>query len=457
MILHGIAVARLLGRAAAPHLGAHPPSASIPRRRDVQVKQLVAVISILVPAAAALAQDASPGLRLPAQDLRLAQPQELRQRFPSQDQPTPLPYRLPPASQGSWLPKGGIKVNQEALSVAQIADKVKAKFAGKAVGWSVTVMAPGGATATANGGDARRAPDGSPRAMTDKERISIASVSKTITAATLLRVMAQKQVTLDAKAYLYLPGDWTFDAKFKDVTIRELLAHTSGILDKDCGIDFATLKACAAKAPGGAKVWKYANTNYAFLRVMLVRMYGITASSGADYGEQYHLIVNRQTFNSAGLPFLTCKSPQPDPALSYKSSKDDGSEAYHANNYDFATVLPGQDWGDMTAICGSQGWNLTSRELAWFMHDLMLTEKILPQTTVNEMRSGQLGLRYADYGGGLTAYYHGGYHPAGWNKGELNTLIITYSNGITIGVVINSRYNGDYGGELAAIVKSVLP
>lgn len=407
--------------------------------------------------APALAQTGARPPRVTVQDIKLISPQELRQRFPSQDQPDPRPYKLRPGGAAGWLPKGGIKINQEAITVAQIASKVKAQFAGKAVGWSVTIMAPGGATATAAGGSARRAPDTAPRAMSDKERITIASVSKTITAATMMRVMAQKGVTLDTKAYLYLPSDWSFDAKFKELSIRQLMSHTSGVWDDNCGIDFATLKACAAKAPLANKAYHYANTNYAFQRLMLVKMYGITASSGADYGEQYYLIVNRQTFNSAGMPFLTCKSPQPDPALSYKSSKDDGSGQYHANNYDFTTVLPGQDWGDMTAVCGSQGWNLNSRELAWFMHDLMLTDKILPQATVDEMRAGNLGMFYADYGGGLTAYYHGGYHPAGWNKGEINTLIITYSNGVTIGAVINSRYNGDFGGELAAAVKAVLP
>ncbi|WHU00836.1 serine hydrolase domain-containing protein [Sphingomonas sp. NIBR02145] len=424
----------------------------------MKLQHVLVAIPLLGVAAPALGQvTVRPQLQVTAQDLRQVSPLELRQRFPAQDQPVSRPYKLRPASSGSWLPKGGIKINQEALAVAQIAQKVKTQFAGKAVGWSVTVMAPGGATATAAGGSARRAPDPSPRAMSDQERITIASVSKTITAATLMRVMAQKNVTLDDKAYKYLPSDWTFDAKFKEVSIRQLLSHTSGIWDDNCGIGFDTLKACAAKAPNINKAYRYANTNYAFQRVMLVRMYGITASSGADYGEQYHLIVNRQTFNSAGMPFLTCKSPQPRPALSYKSSKDNGSGAYNADNFDFTTVLPGQDWGDMTAVCGSQGWNLNSRELAWFMHDLMLTEKILPQATVDQMRDGNLGMFYADYGGGLTAYYHGGYHPAGWNKGEINTLIITYSNGITIGAVINSRYNGDFGGELAAAVKAVMP
>lgn len=419
-----------------------------------RITQLLVTIPIFVVATTGVfAHDQ----RAVSQDLRQASPRELRQRFPAREQAVPRPYKLRPGGAAGWYNRRALSAAAEAVTVTKIADQIKTRFADKAVGWSVTVMSAGGATASVSGGAARRSPDGAPRAMSDKERISIASASKTITAATMMRVMPQKNVKLGDKAYLHLPTDWTFDPKFKEVTIQQLMGHTSGIWDEDCGIDFATLKACAAKAPKVDKSFHYANTNYALQRLMLVRMYGLPATTAEEYGNHYVTIVNRQTFNSAGLPFLTCKSPQPDPALSYKSAKDDGATDYHANNFDFSVVLPGQDWGDMNSVCGSQGWNLNSRELARFMHDLMITAKILPQTAVDEMRAGNLGMFYADYGGGLTAYAHGGWHPAGWNKGEVNTLIITYSNGITIGAVINSRYNGDFGGYLAAAVKAVIP
>jgi CubicO group peptidase (beta-lactamase class C family) len=272
----------------------------------------------------------------------------------------------------------------------------------------------------------------------------------------MLKVLGLKDKTLDDAAYLYLPSDWTFSTSFKTVTIRQLLGHVSGLRDEGgvCNIDLATLKTCVSK-PLKAKDWAYANTNYALVRVMLSKLYGLNATSAEDYGKNYVNIVNRQIFNRARLPFETCKSPQPKPALSYKSDKDDGSiTGFFAPNYDWTTVLPGQDWGDMTSVCGSQGWNLSSRELAIFMRALMLSEKLLPQTRVDEMRAGGLGLFWSDFGDGLEAYGHGGWHPAGSNKGEVNTVIFTYSNGVTLGMIINSRYNGDLGADLAKAVKS---
>jgi hypothetical protein len=103
--------------------------------------------------------------------------------------------------------------------------------------------------------------------MSDKERISIASASKMITAATRMRVMPQKNVKLGDKACLQLPSDWTFDPKFKEVTIQQLMGHISGNWDENCGIDLITLKACAAKAPQGDKSFRYANTNDALQRL----------------------------------------------------------------------------------------------------------------------------------------------------------------------------------------------
>lgn len=84
----------------------------------------------------------------------------------------------------------------------------------------------------------------------------------------------------------------------------------------------------------------------------------------------------------------------------------------------------------------------------------MFTNKILPQTTVETMRDEGLGLMYFDFGGGLTAYGHGGYHPAPNNKGEVNTLILGFNNGISIGLIINSRYNGNFSQDVAEAIRA---
>lgn len=360
--------------------------------------------------------------------------------------------------------KGWQRINpkvQEALAATAIAQGIKKRMDGKSVGYAVTIMTSSGARTTATGGFARKSPpDSNQRGMAVTDRITIASVSKPITAAAMLRVMASKGISLDESASKFLPADWTSGSNFKTITIRELLSHTSGIRSGNgCNISFDGLKKCVADGIAPAnKVYKYANENYALMRIILPRIYGSQPKTEEDYARQYEVIVNRMVLNSAGIPYATCKAPASSPALSYESATDNGDDtgAYFAGNYDWDNLKPGIDWGDMTLRCGSQGWNLSADELARFMHTLSFTEKILPQSTVDQMRSENLGLFWRNFGEGLEGWGHGGWHPARWNNGEINTWVFTFNNGITVGVVINSRYSGNYATDIAEAVREVM-
>lgn len=136
--------------------------------------------------------------------------------------------------------------------------------------------------------------------------------------------------------------------------------------------------------------------------------------------------------------------------MSYKSAT--------ANKWDFSTVGPGEVWGDMSAVCGSQGWFLSAHQMAQTMRAIMTPDKILPASLVERMKTDNLAVYFGDHGDGLQSWNHGGYHPAEWNKGEINTLIIHFNNGVSAGVIINSPYGagaaGDYFGDLIAAVKA---
>jgi len=380
-------------------------------------------------------------------------------RFPSR-----LPGALQPqlrAPVRAWkFDPASIKLSPQVVA-NQIATAINQKFTGKSVGYSVTIIMPGGASAEANGGMARRDPDSAPRGWTSNDRITIASVSKTITAATLIKLAAKRAVSLDSPAWKLLPPSWAYADSFKTITLRELLAHNSGI--RGCGIDFDALKACAAAGvnPGNKNpaipIWtKYSNTNYALMRLMIDQLEdNAIPPTPTQQGGRYTMLVNVNTLGPAGVGNQSCAAPATDPALSYISAFDDNVwNSTAAQNYNWTKVLPGQPWGSMIEVCGSQGWNLSSRQLATFVNALMFTDKILPQATVQTMRDEGLGLMYFDFGGGLTAYGHGGYHPAPNNKGEINTLILGFNNGISIGLIINSRYNGNFGQDVAEAIRA---
>jgi CubicO group peptidase (beta-lactamase class C family) len=351
-------------------------------------------------------------------------------RFPSvmaPDAPAQPKKRAGGATNWKVISPKVIEASQGAITAQLIANAIKKKLDGKSVGYSVTVMVSSGGKGAANGGFARSAPDSGQRAWKPTDRITVASVSKTFSAAAMMRVMASKGISLDAKISNYLPSNFTYGPNFKDITFREIMNHTSGIRGGNgCNISFGGLKTCAANGIVPAnKVYEYQNENHALIRYLLPRIYGNNPTTAEEYVKDYEVIVNRMVMNSAGIPYATCKAGTGNVALSYESTTDNGKDGAPENgaavNFNWASVKNGIDWGDMGLTCGSQGWNLSSDDLAKMAHSLAFTDNILPQATVDTMRDNNLGMFYSDFGGGLDGYGHTGWHPAGWNDGEINT------------------------------------
>jgi D-alanyl-D-alanine carboxypeptidase len=114
------------------------------------------------------------------------------------------------------------------------------------------------------------------RPVTTDTEFSLASVSKTFTAALILGLVQDGRIDLDATALTYRP-DLRIDPA---ITVRELLDHTSGLRDFyfHAGIDHALLSQPARRwvaadslrylgkpfgKPGTS--WHYSNTNYLIL------------------------------------------------------------------------------------------------------------------------------------------------------------------------------------------------
>jgi hypothetical protein len=78
---------------------------------------------------------------------------------------------------------------------------LEARLAGKSVGYAVVAMLPSGASVARSGGDARRAPDPFPRAMSVDDKITIASVSKTMTATAAMKLLARRNLSVDTPVW----------------------------------------------------------------------------------------------------------------------------------------------------------------------------------------------------------------------------------------------------------------
>lgn len=330
-----------------------------------------------------------------------------------------------------------IIVNQNFLS--NYADKLNEKLKNKSVGYSFTVIGNGLVAVSRVGGDARRAPDANPRKMAWDDKFNIASVSKTITAAAVMKLLNEKKIGVDSPVYPYLPSGWTLGANVKGITFRELLTHRSGIRC-DTEVTYTNLKNCvgAGVSLPLKKEQKYNNSNFALFRMIIPKLNGYKdpqtlndTTASTVFAGLYADYVNNHVFKPLGIIGIEQKAAANNPALAYQFP---------------APIIAGESFGDMTETGASRGWVLNARQLAMFMNGLIYTELVIPRTVAKQMKDEQLGLWQTNVGGKTVSYEHGGYYPGKngtgglYNNGEMNTLVINFPNGISVGVIVNSQF-----------------
>lgn len=194
-----------------------------------------------------------------------------------------------------------------ARTVATTEDRVQAYGDAFATpGVAAAVLADGALETVVSGHDGTGAP------ITPSTRFRIASMSKSMTAAAIMLLVKDGEVGLDDRVVDFLPEFTMADARYEDITLRQLLSHTSG-LSLQTNDEFAlpaprTTSAVVAEltdrrlvaAPGSR--FEYHNTNYSlaarvievvsgrslddFLRIRLFEPLGMHDSMSLDACDQ---------------------------------------------------------------------------------------------------------------------------------------------------------------------------
>jgi D-alanyl-D-alanine carboxypeptidase len=217
---------------------------------------------------------------------------------------------------------------------------------------------------------------------------SVASVTKTFTAALVLRYVDQGLIRLDDPLARWLP-DWPNATK---ITIRMLLNHTSGIPDffRNPKLDLAVNKAkkhawttaevLAEYVPKGAVFppgtgWSYSNTNYLLLGLVAAEV------GGAPWDE----LVRRDLTEPLGLDSTYVQGveePNTPPALAYRIIDGYRGPIPQART-DGSTVVP---FRSVVTAAGSAGAIAsTSGDLARWARALYGGSSVLGLATRREM------------------------------------------------------------------------
>jgi D-alanyl-D-alanine carboxypeptidase len=199
----------------------------------------------------------------------------------------PSIYAVPTSS---FVPPAADPIHLDDAMAASLQKTVSTLQSGKLYpGLSVAISFPDGALWTGQSGKAVLS---SKTSVTPDTLFSFGSISKTFVAALVARLAQRGTLSLDDPLSKYVPTFW----KATDITLRELLNHTSGVMDvfDAPGMAAAILasptrtwtveqvlarvgKSRYAFAPG--KGYKYSNTDYVLLGAVIEKATGQTVAS----------------------------------------------------------------------------------------------------------------------------------------------------------------------------------
>ena len=358
----------------------------------------------------------------------------------------------------------GLAGKTATYTTAEIQDlvtKLATKMDNKCVGYSFVVSYKGDFITSKSGGFSRTIKDMPFKSFSMTDKYSIASVSKTISAAALIKILnvfpGGINANLDMPMWTSLPSHWVMGPGVKTITYRQLLNHTSGLrydvnpFNPQNGDDYTTLKNLMAQGiMMFNKYYSYNNRNFALMRFLIPKLAGypvqaipaglsgqvltiLENAQGAQAAEDYKNYCRLNIFTKLGTTInqnIDCKMTDPNPSLCYTFP------------YSFT---PGSLAGkDLTLTCGAQGWVLSTVQVSDFFTRLQYSNTIIPSTLGDLMKSNLLGYdRSGTLSDGTTFYWKNGIYDFSWNavSSSYRSLIIGFSDDIQITIMANSNMN----------------
>jgi CubicO group peptidase (beta-lactamase class C family) len=292
-------------------------------------------------------------------------------------------------------------------------DQVFQKALSQSMGYSYFVM-HSGQVVTQGVNYARASQDPPRETWTADTRINLASVSKSVTAVAVMKLLSDYGHAVDDPFYPLVKNQFPNVGPGVDkVTIRNLLEMKSGMV-VDGTLNPANIwtflstylqaQNVPPTAPGNVEA--YSNTNFTILQALIDCVTG----HGGENPDYYVTYVSQKVLTPMGIN-LGVFNATPEEANSATFSYSSASETLH-----------GQYWDSFTCVAAG-GWIASARELAKFQAGVR-NNTVLSQDATQLMLNGQLGCY--KYDGIYGQYFH-------HNGGLLNGL--TPAQGLVTGII----------------------
>lgn len=337
------------------------------------------------------------------------------------------------------------------VDTEKVAQTLHAKLGnGNTVGYAFAITEDGQLAATGAGGKARIDKN---IAFTANTRMDIASATKNISAAALLKLVEKRGVTLDTKLWGYLPLDLraTMDESWKNLTIKHILGHRSGIAQMLAGLSDAD-RAKTSNLYEGIKFamtkpivvdsdWSYKNMNYAIARLIIPKLWDLTeptrgvpdSINSTNSGPWTLAYINERLFAPAGIAPTSCVA-----------NPDTAAHAYDIADTAKGGVLVQLDGTDFEACGGHRGLHLSAVDMVrWQAH--LRHGTVVSSTVRQQMDSFRLGWyeTMSNTGSWAGSYTHGGDLFLGGSR-EQHSCQGKFSGNVEVTVLVNSKVLGAY-------------
>ncbi|MEL7530423.1 MAG: serine hydrolase [Bacteroidota bacterium] len=308
---------------------------------------------------------------------------------------------------------------------------------GKVTGYSYSIGLNGNAARQGAGGFAVM-PGTSPDYQTGIEmshtsRMHIASVTKPVTALTLFKTMNDKGMQdIDIPFVQFLPTHWTVHPSLNDISLRQLLEHTSGILNS--GNVYDDVKDWVALGVNQSDKGKYSynNANYSVLRIVTAYIHSgelLNEATFANDDDNLDQLTNDIFMNLMKSKVLIPAQVTHDPLFPSRTNP------VYFYNYSDLTQAP---WitSSFTKGPGAFGLYLSANEVASVMAHARHLDGYLPQPFYDYFFAEDVGLKVSN--GDQGTYLH---HGGDWisNGRGVNTRTMVFPNNVEATIMINCR------------------
>ncbi len=334
------------------------------------------------------------------------------------------------------------------FSLKKFKENLNNSLTGNCVGYSYSIFYNDKLEGFGTGGDSKLEIDGGKVMMSTQSRMHVASMSKTITAVTTIKLLAEKFYSIDEKIHKFLPPDWIVGPNIEEISFKQLLRHEAGFRDfndEGCtgpSVADINMGACTLPSPSNYEYLRckvqdgvffgnmnqnfYHNMNYQLLRVIIPRLAGINHLNSANdvhTATKYVELVQ----NRIGNANVNCT--------------DEGG-VYH---YQFPQPqnTHGMTFGNLTSSSGADGWFISSLAYGHFLNSLFKKE-ILNTYWLNNMVTNSLGC-YSNTVDGVNYVTHNGGWTLEWGQNNINCVgnfsgcWVRLENGLIVVLEVNSN------------------